>query len=411
MSNLTIESILGPLSAADFLSDYWGKRVLRASGDPARFADLLPWAALNRILNEQTLKAPRARLVKEDILIPDSEYHAAGIASHLSNGALLSISMMQDFHPAIRDLAAEFERFFHEVTNVNAYIGFRESKGFEYHWDDHEVFVLQVHGRKRWEVQDRSTAAPLYRELIMWDAAPGNIIWEGVLEPGDVLYIPRGFWHKAECGDEPSVHLSFGVDVSTGIDLLQWLARELRASELYRTDLPRFESPQARRERSRQLRSELVKLFSDDTVDRYFAAADRDATNKVQINLPESVTLDPDSTWVRWNTPRPTPLGLEQGLGRFVTADCLGENRLLPKKAQKMLHLIADGGALLSDLIAVSDPELNPGQVCSFVSKWASEGMVAIETAGRPSSAKPATKPAAKMPAKKAVNKKQAKRR
>ena len=59
MSNLTIESILSPLSAADFLSAHWGKQVFRASGGPTRFAGLLPWDAINRILNEQTLKSPR----------------------------------------------------------------------------------------------------------------------------------------------------------------------------------------------------------------------------------------------------------------------------------------------------------------------------------------------------------------
>ena len=44
---------------------------------------------------------------------------------------------------------------------VNAYVGFRASQGFEVHWDDHEVFALQVAGRKRWKVWGRSTDAPL----------------------------------------------------------------------------------------------------------------------------------------------------------------------------------------------------------------------------------------------------------
>jgi len=40
------------------------------------------------------------------------------------------------------------------------------------------------------------------------------------LEQGDLLYIPRGCVHAAECGDDPSIHITLGVIAFTWDDLL-----------------------------------------------------------------------------------------------------------------------------------------------------------------------------------------------
>ena len=40
------------------------------------------------------------------------------------------------------------------------------------------------------------------------------------LEQGDLIYIPRGFVHAAECGSEPSMHITLGVTATLWEDLL-----------------------------------------------------------------------------------------------------------------------------------------------------------------------------------------------
>jgi hypothetical protein len=64
------------------------------------------------------------------------------------------------------------------------------------------VFVLQVHGRKRWDVHDpdgRATERLLGAELA----------------PGDCLYIPQRFPHAARTAETASVHLTVGVVPTT----------------------------------------------------------------------------------------------------------------------------------------------------------------------------------------------------
>lgn len=42
------------------------------------------------------------------------------------------------------------------------------------------------------------------------------------LEPGDVFYLPKGWWHNPLPIGQPSFHLALGTFPALGIDYLQW---------------------------------------------------------------------------------------------------------------------------------------------------------------------------------------------
>jgi ribosomal protein L16 Arg81 hydroxylase len=44
-----------------------------------------------------------------------------------------------------------------------------------------------------------------------------------LLETGDLLYIPRGWWHETTPLDQPSFHLSVGLFVPTLFDYVMWV--------------------------------------------------------------------------------------------------------------------------------------------------------------------------------------------
>src|SRR5438874_9679074 len=75
---------------------------------------------------------------------------------------------------------------------------------------------------------------------------PQAPLWEAMLEDGDLLYMPRGWWHVAAPVDEPTLHLTLGVQNPTGADLLEWFAERLRMHEEVRRDLPCFEDEASR---------------------------------------------------------------------------------------------------------------------------------------------------------------------
>ena len=118
------------------------------------------------------------------------------------------------------------------------------------HIDDYDVFLIQVHGKRRWRVgrvADPSwvEGAPLKR---LQHFEPSD---EWVLEPGDLLYLPPRWGHDgiAEGGDCMTCSAGFNVPSAGSLarDLLSRLAEEDGdAGALYRdATQPATETPAA----------------------------------------------------------------------------------------------------------------------------------------------------------------------
>ena len=99
-------------------------------------------------------------------------------------------------------------------VQVNAYVTPPQSRGFDAHYDVHDVFVVQVDGEKRWRVHQPVHDSPL-RDQPWTDhraaveaAAQAPPLVDTVLRPGDCLYLPRGYLHAATAlGGYPNLFL------------------------------------------------------------------------------------------------------------------------------------------------------------------------------------------------------------
>ena len=59
-----------------------------------------------------------------------------------------------------------------------------------------------------------------YEKVIKYSEDKKPII-ETTLEPGDILYIPRGFIHNATTDDSYSLHISISVMITRWVDILE----------------------------------------------------------------------------------------------------------------------------------------------------------------------------------------------
>ena len=102
---------------------------------------------------------------------------------------------------------------------ANAYVTPAQSQAVPPHADDRDVFVVQVYGRKHWRVyQNIPIPHPYPHEQVGKDdpALPvptsvlqGPLLLDLTLQPGDCLYLPRGYVHEARSGpDECSFHVT-----------------------------------------------------------------------------------------------------------------------------------------------------------------------------------------------------------
>ena len=88
---------------------------------------------------------------------------------------------------------------------VNLYLTPRGSKGFLPHTDQHDFFILQTGGRKKWRIYNNpipwnTRAQEQGKELgkELKESELGVPLIEVILEQGDALYVPRGYIHVAE---------------------------------------------------------------------------------------------------------------------------------------------------------------------------------------------------------------------
>ena len=148
-------------------------------------------------------------------------------AAALADGDTIIANRVDQFHgPTLQRLCEDLQQLYGFEIHANAYVSRNGAEGFGSHWDDHEVLVLQLHGRKLWEAFAPTQLSPVL-PYVHRDAA-GATVWSGMLEAGQALLIPRGWAHRVIGLDELSVHYSFGikrpmlrdtVDLALGNDL------------------------------------------------------------------------------------------------------------------------------------------------------------------------------------------------
>ncbi|MHA3701599.1 cupin domain-containing protein [Jatrophihabitans sp. YIM 134969] len=249
------------LHAEDFAARHWAKAPLLArAGDlPGDgFEDLLSLAAVDELVSRRGLRTPFLRMAREGDVLPARRFTRGGgagaditdqaaddkVLAEFAGGATL---VLQGLHrmwpPMVRFASALSEQLGHPVQ-VNAYITPAQNRGFSPHYDVHDVFVLQFAGRKHWTIHEPVFEAPLRSQP--WDdrkpqvaaAAEGEPVIDTVLEPGDALYLPRGYLHSAAALGEVSGHLTIGVHPITRSLLAEQVVATLGDDFELRRSLP-----------------------------------------------------------------------------------------------------------------------------------------------------------------------------
>ncbi len=226
----SFQEILSPYPLSDFLARFWERDVLHIARDDRSFYDPV---ADRRDVEELLLSGRRG---VEDVRLNDRGHrlsaerytnddgaHLPAIYREYAGGASIVLNGVQHRHRGIRELGHTIELALEFPTSVNLYATPPGCQGFDVHFDRHEVFVLQIAGRKRWRTYDRAVECPLHAldEQLRAPSAAGEARRELVLQPGDLLYLPRGVRHEAcTLADERSVHLSIGVLTTTWFDLM-----------------------------------------------------------------------------------------------------------------------------------------------------------------------------------------------
>ena len=255
---MTFDDIMAPMGAETFRRDYLGKRPVHIEGGAEKFASIMNWRILERLLAINTLwDDDRMNLVLDREPVPPGAYLSpqpaitgramadpTKVKRFVQQGATMVLNDIDQLTPELTAFAKTMENALGGKVQGNLYQSSRRRQGFKVHYDTHDVFAVHCEGEKVWPVFEGRAEDPIAHNMFKdvpqeaHEEAKGELWKEVRLKPGDLLYLPRGQYHYALADDGGCIHIAMGVTYPIGIDLVGYLYERLIADPLCRKNLP-----------------------------------------------------------------------------------------------------------------------------------------------------------------------------
>jgi 50S ribosomal protein L16 3-hydroxylase len=191
--------LLGGLTPAEFLSEYWHKKPLLIKNAIPNFTGLLSPEELAGLACEDEVQS---RIVEEingqwhasHGPFDDDDFARLPEKPDLKHRWTLLVQTVNHYLPEARELLQQFDFIPHARLDDLMVSYAPDGGGVGPHFDSYDVFLLQGQGKRLWRVSEQSDlelieGAPL-RILKNFDTAQ-----EWLLEAGDMLYLPPQLAH------------------------------------------------------------------------------------------------------------------------------------------------------------------------------------------------------------------------
>ena len=222
--------VLDPLDPAEcFAADFEEGHRLISRGEPGRFDHLVSVDTIDafiagHVLFSGMIDATRAdpQIRRDAFTLDNDQIDRSALLRLYQDKATIIAPHLHAYHKPLGDFVRALEPVFSASVQTNIYLTPPGAKGFRTHYDNHDVFVLQVSGAKSWRLYDEPVGRPFRGEgFEPGRHEVGEPEAEFVLEAGDTVYIPRGMMHDAESHPEAaSLHITLGLVTKTWADLV-----------------------------------------------------------------------------------------------------------------------------------------------------------------------------------------------
>lgn len=173
---LNLEALLRPIGIDQFFERYWEHNYLHLQGRSAtHYQQLMSTQDLEQIISHPDARYPAIQLAKGGQYFPREAYtrdlkfgsevfmgvpDPQRISIEYRNGASIVLPALHRTWSPLRNLCSALEMQLDHVPHGNAYITPGNAAGFTPHYDVHEVFVLQIAGKKRWSLYPPTIKLP-----------------------------------------------------------------------------------------------------------------------------------------------------------------------------------------------------------------------------------------------------------
>jgi bifunctional lysine-specific demethylase and histidyl-hydroxylase MINA len=282
---MTLQDLLAPVTPERFFAEYYDRQPLHVPGGAAKFAAVLDWAGIDALLGMTHVWSEKSlRVVMDSVPVPPVQYSAkamsrdgapvlqpvaAKVQDWVARGASVVMNDVDSLTPGLAAVSRAIEDAGLGKAQANVYISFQSHKAFHSHYDTHDVWAVQVEGEKAWNIWDGRAEWPIAHPIFrgqtqaQHDEAKGRLREKVVIRKGDLLYLPRGWYHDALAEAPDSVHIAYGVHAPLGMDALNVLTERALYDALFRQPLPRQDGSPAARDALAQRLAAIGARLSD----------------------------------------------------------------------------------------------------------------------------------------------------
>ena len=214
------------ITAETFLRDYWQKKpLLIKNGLPQIVGQFEPQDIIELAQNEDVT----ARLIKQyaddDWKLTTSPLSKSDFSDLPAQWSVL-VQNMEQWSPELGQMWQAFG-FIPQWQRDDIMVSYAPQGGsVGRHYDEYDVFLVQGYGHRRWQLGkwcDPSTEFKPNQPIRIFDDM-GEIIFDEILAPGDVLYVPSRLSHYGVAQDD-CLTFSFGLRYPNLVDLLENVSR------------------------------------------------------------------------------------------------------------------------------------------------------------------------------------------
>ena len=371
-----LTSLLHPISLQTFLSTYWEKSLLFVQrGNAGYYEDLLTDQILEDFVSSSDARYPAIMLAKDGVYYPRQAYcedikighvifsgvpNLKRLSAEYAKGATIALTSLDRSWRPLGDLCIRLEQQLDHGINTNVYITAGETLGFPPHYDTHDILVLQIAGKKLWNVYEPTIKLPdVTQACDPKGYSPGPRITEIELHAGDLLYLPRGFGHAAATSDSHSAHVTVGIHVYTWAGVLKEFDPSCIRTQEFRAALPPgfASNVELRPAMKQQLKRMAPGTFTDAEADRVLDSIVRNA-NQSRRRVPGRFRAD--AVVISMNSQLETPPGHRYHFSRQIdergntgqpTLEFDGNKFSFPAQLEAVLSaMISRGSFRLKDL-------------------------------------------------------------
>ena len=192
-------TLLGGITAAEFLRDYWQKKPLLIRQAIPSFQAPLSRDALFDLIRRDDVESRLIAQVRSKWKMEQGPFEQLPPLTQKNWTVLVQGVNLHD--DAVDALMRQFD-FIPDTRLDDLMISYAtRDGGVGAHFDSYDVFLLQAHGHRRWRISAQS-------DLTLVEGMPLKILKhfepeeEFVLAPGDMLYLPPQYAHEGVAVDE-----------------------------------------------------------------------------------------------------------------------------------------------------------------------------------------------------------------